>query len=158
MPSHNDLRSVKILSNLSDDMIEKIGDHTSIMQFKKGQYIFKERDCAEYLYGVIEGKVGLEINVQTGQPFIVKCIFPGKVFGISSVVDTEKRATICHAKALDDTKVFRWKGSDLEALFETDYEQGYLFMQKVGKILKTRLEFQRVQLVEGLYNEQCQTA
>lgn len=73
-------------------------------------------------------------------------------------MDSEKRATICHAKALENCKVFRIKGGDLEALFDLNSDQGYIFMRNVGKILKTRLEFQRVQLVEGLYNEQLRSA
>jgi len=88
---------------------------------------------------------------------LIKCIYPGKVFGISSVVDTDRRATICHAKALEDSTIFRFKGEDLEALFNLNFEQGYIFMRNVGKVLKTRLEIQRVQLVEGLYNDRLET-
>ena len=154
MSMQHDLRSVLMLTGLSDETLEKIDKITTVLSYDKGKYIFKERDRAEYLYAVIEGRVCLEITINSDCPFIVKCIYPGKVFGISSVVDTDKRATICHAKAVEDTKVFCWKGADLEAIFEQDYRQGYIFMRSVGKILKNRLEVQRVQLVEGLYNDQ----
>lgn len=158
MLKQHDLKSIKILSRLSEEMLEKIEKITAVVSYGKDQHIFKEREHAESLYAVIEGRVGLEISLNSGAPFLVKCIYPGKAFGISSVVDSEKRATICHARALEHTIVYRWKGSDLEALFKQDFEQGYHFMRSVGKILKTRLEFQRVQLVEGLYNEQLKSA
>jgi len=154
MSMQHDLKSVIIFSAMNDETIKKIEKLTTILSYDKDRYIFKERDRAEYLYAVIEGRVCLEININSDRPFIVKCVYPGKVFGISSVVDTDKRATICHAKAVENTKVFRWKGADLEAIFEQDYQQGYIFMRSVGKILKNRLEVQRVQLVEGLYNDQ----
>ena len=147
-----------MFDGLSDEIIKKIEEITSVVSYGEGDYIFKERDHAEYLYFVIEGKIGLEINVHSQLTFMIKCIFPGKAFGISAVVDAEKRATVCHAKALEDAKAFRIKGDDLEALFNLDYEQGYIFMRNVGKVLKTRLEIQRVQLVQGLYNEQLSSA
>ena len=150
----NDLRSAEMFAGLSDEIIKKIEEITSVVSYGEGDYIFKERDHAEYLYLVIEGKIGLEINVHSQLTFLIKCIFPGKAFGISAVVDAEKRATVCHAKALEDAKVFRIKGDDLEALFNLNHEQGYIFMRNVGKVLKNRLEIQRVQLVQGLYNEQ----
>jgi CRP-like cAMP-binding protein len=154
MSTQHDLKSVLMLTPLNDETLKKIDKITTVLSYDKGRYIFKERDRAEYLYAVIQGRVCLEININSDCPFIVKCIYPGKAFGISSVVDTEKRATVCHAKAVEPTKVFRWKGADLEAIFEQDYQQGYVFMRTVGKILKNRLEVQRVQLVEGLYNDQ----
>lgn len=154
MSLQHNLKSVIMLAGLKDEILEKIDKITTVLSYDKGNYIFKERDRAEHLYAVIEGRVCLEITVNSDCPFIVKCVYPGKVFGISAVVDTDKRATVCHAKAVENTKVFRWKGTELEAIFEGDYHQGYIFMQTVGKVLKNRLEVQRVQLVEGLYNDQ----
>lgn len=149
----SDLKSAKMFNGLSENTLKKIEEITSVISYSKGSYIFKERDHAEYLYSVVEGRVGLEININSQVPYMIKCIYPGKAFGISAVVDTEKRATICHAKAVENSKVLRTKGIDLETLFNHDYEQGYIFMRNVGKVLKVRLEIQRVQLVEGLYNE-----
>lgn len=155
---HHDLKSAKMFSNLSDDILKKIEEITVVESYPKGRYIFKERDHAENLYSIIAGKIGLEINLISRHPFLIKCLYPGEVFGISSVVDTKRRATVCHARALEDAKVFRMRGMDLEALFNFNFEQGYIFMRNVGEVLKNRLEIQRVQLVEGLYNEQLKSA
>lgn len=154
MSLQHSLKSVHMLNGLNEKTLEKIEKITTVLSYEKGNYIFKERDRAEYLYAVIEGRVCLEITINSDCPFIVKCIYPGKVFGISAVVDTDKRATVCHAKAVENTRVLRWKGTDLETIFEEDYRQGYIFVRNVGKVLKNRLEVQRVQLVEGLYNDQ----
>ena len=152
------LRAVSILSGLSEEMLHQIRLMTSVISYPQGSYLFKERDKARFLFAVIKGKVGLEITCNSSLPCIVQRIYPNKVFGISSVADTRKRATVCHAKALEATEVFRWRGRDLASLFESDYEQAYIFMRNVCKVLKNRLEIQRVQFIEGIYGERLKSA
>lgn len=152
------LRHINILSGLSEEALQKIRSISSIITYPKGSYIFKERQKARYLFAVIKGKVGLEVNCNSSQPCIVKHIYPNKVFGISSVTDTQKRATVCHAKALETTEVVRWSGRDMEALFETDYDQAFIFMRNVCKVLKNRLMIQRTQMAKKIYSDQAKSA
>jgi CRP-like cAMP-binding protein len=154
----NDLRSVKILWNLSDAMLEKIKSITVIKKFKKNDYILKEGDYAEFLYAVIDGKVVLEIKIHDDHPIRIKDISRDRSFGISSVADADNRTYIADARAIEDTTVFCWKSSDLEKLFFQDYEMGFLFMRNVGKILKNRLVAKRAQLSQELSAARYQTA
>ena len=68
-------KSAEMFAGLSDEIIKKIEEITSVISYGKGDYIFKKRDDAEYLYFVIEGKIGLEINVHSQLAFLIKCIF-----------------------------------------------------------------------------------
>lgn len=153
-----DLKSVKILSNLSDAMLEKLKPITVLKKYKKDEYILKEGDYAECLYSVVKGKVALEVDVHAANPVRVKDITENKSFGISSVADTENRTYIADARVVEDTTVFCWKSSDLEKLFYQDYQMGFLFMRNVGKVLKTRLECKRVQLGQELSGAHYQSA
>lgn len=45
----------------------------------------------ENLYAVIEGRVCLEITLNSDCPFIVECICPGKVLGLCAAVDSDQR-------------------------------------------------------------------
>ncbi len=146
----NDLRSVKILSNLSDAMLQKIKSITVVKKFKKNDYILKEGEYAEFLYAVVDGKVVLEVKIHSDHPIRIKDISRDRSFGISSVADTDNRTYIADARAVEDTTVFCWKSSDLEKLFYQDYEMGFLFMRNVGKILKNRLVAKRTQLGQAL--------
>ena len=154
----NELRSVRILSNLNDAMLKKIKSVTVVKKFKKNEYILKEGDYAEFLYAIADGKVVLEVNIQPDHPIRIKDISKDRSFGISSVADSDNRTYIADVKAIEDTTVFCWKSSDLEKLFYQDYEMGFLFMRNVGKILKNRLEVKRVQLGQELSAAQYQTA
>ena len=72
----------------------------------------------------------------------------GRTFGLSALVDTEEKKYTSSAKAMTDTKVFFWKATDLESLFNQDCELGLLFMRRIAKIVKTRLQIRNVQLID----------
>ena len=154
----SDMQSIKVLSDLKESKLKKIEKITSVATFKEGDYIFKENEYADHLFSVISGRVALELSINSSTRCRVKDVFPGETFGISSVVDTGMRAYIADGIAVQDSKTFRWKGSDLEKLFYEDYETGFFFMRNVGKILKNRLNYTRAQLVAGLYGDQKKSA
>ncbi|MBW1798533.1 MAG: Crp/Fnr family transcriptional regulator [Deltaproteobacteria bacterium] len=141
----NDLRSIVILSPLNDSMLEKLIKITSMQEYEAGRYIFKEGEYAEFLYAVLDGKVGLEVEKSVNKPIQISTIVRGFTFGFSALVDTEEKKYTTSAKALTDTKVFIWKGADLERLFYQDYEMGFLFMKRIAKLIKTRLQIKNVQ-------------
>ncbi len=147
----NDLKPVKVLSDFSESMLHKIMPITVLRHFDQNHSIFKEGEYAEHLFAVSVGKVSLEIDVHTDTPVRVKDILPGMSFGISSVVDTVRRTYISNARTLQESSVFCWKNNDLEKLFYSDYEFGFLFMRNIGRILKNRLQIKRAQLGQELY-------
>jgi CRP-like cAMP-binding protein len=157
MLNHPELLSVKELSNLTDLMLKKIDRLIVVKRFGEGDYIFREGDYAENLYALVTGKIGLEINLNTSTPCRIQDIHPGRFFGLSSVVDTENRRLIMQAKALVNSKVFCWKGSDLEKLFYEDFELGFKFMNSISKVLKRRMEAFMVQLADGAWSPLLQT-
>ncbi len=69
-------------------------------------------------------------------------------FGFSALVDTEEKNYTSSAKALTDVKLYNWKAADLEALFSQDFEMGFLFMKRIAKITKTRLQIRNIQLLD----------
>ncbi|MBI5551918.1 MAG: cyclic nucleotide-binding domain-containing protein [Desulfobacterales bacterium] len=158
MLNHPELLSVREMSNLTDVMLKKIDRLILIKQYGEGDYIFREGDYAECLYAVVTGKIGLEVNLNATTPCRILDVPPGRLFGLSSVVDTENRRSIMQAKALVNSKVFCWKGSDLEKLFYEDYELGFKFMSSISKILKRRMEASMVQLADGAWSPLLQTA
>lgn len=142
----NDLRSLNIFANCDENRLKKLTEITFVRRFKKDQYIFRDGQYADLLFALVEGRVSLEVSINSSQPYRIKDVHPGKVFGISSIVDTEKRKYIADARALQDSKAFCWNSSALEKLFYADYELGFVFMRSVSKILKERLENKRMQL------------
>ncbi len=144
----NDLKSIIMLSYLKDSMLEKLAKITLIREYSAGDIIFKEGDDATHIYSVIEGKVGLEVMKDRSTPVLINTICENRTFGFSAVVETEEKKYITTAKAYMRTRLFAWKGEDLRALFQQDCEMGFLFMQRIAKIIKTRLQIRTVQFLD----------
>ena len=148
MFSIDDLKSINMLSSLSDSMLENLATITSINEYRAGDYIFNEGDDAKSLYSVIDGKVGLDIEKNSSTRILIDNITSGMMLGFSALVDTEEKSYTTSAKALTDTKLFTWKTEDLETLFSQDYETGFLFMKGIAKIVKTRLQIRNIQFLD----------
>jgi CRP-like cAMP-binding protein len=142
------MKSIILLSHLTDTMLENLADITMTAEYKAGDYIFREGTYARYLYAIVHGKVGLELEKTINAPVMMDTIGRGRTIGFSALVDTEQKKYTTHARALEDTKLFVWDANELEMLFYKDYEMGYLFMKRIAKIAKTRLQIRNVQFLD----------
>ena len=148
MVNLDELKSIILLSHLTDPMLEKLTDITMTAEYKAGDYIFKEGEYARYLYAIIDGKVGLELEKTANTTVLIDTVGRGRTLGFSALVDTEQKKYTPHAKAMTDTKMFLWDVAELEQLFYQDYEMGFLFMKRIAKIVKSRLQIRDVQFLD----------
>ena len=111
----DDLKSIIMLSHLTDTMLEKITKVTLVTKVDAGKYIFKEGDYASHLYAVLEGKVALELEKTAGNVIMMDAISRGYSFGFSSLVDTEQKKYISYAKALTDTTLLFFERANILA-------------------------------------------
>lgn len=144
----NGLKSIILLSYLNDSMLENLLKITNMNEYRAGDYIFNEGDEAESLYAVIDGKVGLEMEKNSSTRILIDNITQGMMLGFSALVDTEEKSYTTSARVLTDTKLFAWKAEDLETLFSQDYKMGFLFIKRIAKIVKTRLQIRNVQFLD----------
>ncbi|MEJ2363090.1 MAG: Crp/Fnr family transcriptional regulator [Deltaproteobacteria bacterium] len=148
MITSDDLKSIIMLSYLRDSMLNKLAEVTMTAKYSAGDYIFREGDYARYLYAIVDGKIGLELEKIANNPILIDTIGRGHTFGVSALVDTAQKKYLEHARAIADTEVFVWDNTELEILFQQDYEMGYLFMKRIAMITKTRMETRAVQLID----------
>ena len=142
------LKSIILLNYLKDSMFDELLSVTSIKEYRAGDYIFKEGDDAKNLYAVIEGEVVLELEKNSSTRVFIQDIINGMTFGFSALVETEVKNYTSSAKAITDIKLYIWKAADLEVLFSKNYEMGFLFMKRITKIIKTRLQTRNIQLLD----------
>jgi CRP/FNR family cyclic AMP-dependent transcriptional regulator len=148
MPDLNGLKKIKQLIYLNDSMLENLATITNIIEYKAGDYIFKEGDDAKILYAVIDGKVGLEMEKNSSTRILIDTIIQGMMLGFSALVDTEEKSYTTSARVLTDTKLYAWRAEDLETLFSQNCEMGFLFMKRIATIVKTRLQIRNVQFLD----------
>jgi len=148
MVNYIDLKSIIMLNYFKDSMLDKLSNITNIEEYRSGDYIFNEGEDAKNLYALIEGKVRLEIDKKYTTRISINDITQSMVFGFSALVDTEKKAYTTYAKAITDVKLYKWEVTDLETLFNQDFEMGFLFMKEIAKIIKTRLQIRNIQFLD----------
>jgi CRP/FNR family cyclic AMP-dependent transcriptional regulator len=148
MADLTELKSIKLLNYLNDSMLENLLKITDIIEYKAGDYIFKEGNQAKNIYAVIAGKVGLEMDKSSSTRILIDNITQGMMLGFSALVDTEEKKYTTSARVFTDTRLFVWKAEALEALFSRNYEMGFLFMKRIAKIVKTRLQIRNVQFLD----------
>ena len=148
MVNYNDLKSIIMLNYLKDSMLDKLSSITSIEEYRSGYYIFNEGEDAKNLYALIEGKVRLEIDTKYSTRIFINDITQSMIFGFSALVETEKKNYTTYAKAITDVKLYKWEATDLETLFNQDFEMGFLFMKVIAKIIKTRPQIRNVQFLD----------
>ena len=147
MVNYNDLKSIIMLDYLKDSMLDKLSSITGMEEYRSGDYIFNEGENAKNLYALIEGKVRLEIDTKYATRIFINDITQSMIFGFSALVDTEKKNYTTYAKAITDVKLYKWEATDLEALFNEDFEMGFMFMKVIAKIIKTRPQIRDVQFL-----------
>jgi CRP-like cAMP-binding protein len=144
----SDLKGIILLSHLTDPMLKKIQTITNVRDYVAGEYVYKAGEYAEHLFAVVDGRVGLELEKTASNLVRITEITRGMTFGLPSLVDMERKRYLIYAKVLVNTKVFAWRGADLEKLFFEDFEMGFYFMRRIAKILNTRLETTYAQIAE----------
>ena len=146
MVNAEEIKDIVLLTHLNDEMLRKVAELATIVEVKAQAYVFKEGDYAENLYSVLEGKVALEVENAVNKTVRIKDIERYKTFGISSLVDTDEKRCISHARAMTDTRLVCWKAADLDKLFHHDYDLGLIFMKRITTVLKDRLQIKVAQL------------
>ena len=89
----------------------------------------------------------LEIDTKYATRIFINDITQSMIFGFSALVDTEKKNYTTYAKAITDVKLYKWEATDLETLFNQDFEMGFMFMKVIAKIIKTRPQIGNVQFL-----------
>jgi CRP-like cAMP-binding protein len=144
----SNLKAIIMLSHLTDPMLKKLEEVTLIKKYGEKEDVFQEGEYAEHLFAVIEGRVSRELAKTSSRRIAYLEVTKGMTFGLSSLVDSENRKYIGFAKALVPTRVFAWRGADLEKLFVQDYEMGFLVMKRAANILNKRMETAFAQFVD----------
>ena len=98
------LKRVPVFAACSEEQLHFIADRTRLMEYKKGEYIFREGDKAEAFYIVSSGR--LRIFSQTdGQEKTLATLHNSDFFGEMALLVGEVRSAT--AQALNDTLVLQ---------------------------------------------------
>jgi CRP-like cAMP-binding protein len=126
--------------------IELIAGCASNMQFRPGEFLFREGEDAHAFYVIRHGKVTVETFVPGRGPITLQTVGPGDVIGWSWLFPPYKWNF--DARALDITRATTFDGKCLRAKCDEDHSLGYVLMERFAHIIMDRLQATRVQLLD----------
>ncbi len=151
MVSIENLRDVVILNRLTDQMLEKFQPHIDVLHYDEEDIIFREGDPADRFYFLKFGKILLEKKISEKISFAIGAIKPGYSFGWSAMLK-EAPGYTTRTVCAEPCEVYSLRSTKLQSLVHDEPELGFLFMQRLLWVVKSRLDHRTSQFVTVLRN------
>jgi CRP-like cAMP-binding protein/1-acyl-sn-glycerol-3-phosphate acyltransferase len=145
-----------LFEGLESRLLDWLSQQALIRRFAPNDELFRQDGVADYLYLLVDGRVGFSYCDSAGE----RCVFlralegVGDPIGWSALVDPRRYRT--SAFALDPTHVVALPSQPLEKLCEQEPDFGLRIMRRVLHAISSRLRFTRVRLVARRYGEEAQ--
>jgi CRP-like cAMP-binding protein len=111
-----------------------------------GETVFREGNCDNALYLILEGLVALEISVPQRGRVRIATIGPGELFGWSSLFYDKPKTAL--ASVLEPTRALAFNAARLREQSESDAGFGYRLTRVVLRVVSDRLKATRAQLID----------
>ena len=138
MVSMEDIKTIYLLADLTEQIREKMSSMTELRQFKEREVIYEEGDKAENFYMLKRGKILLEVEVSKQIIISLGSIKSGYSFGWSALIPGSNHTS--YAVCTEPCDVLITPGKKFLDLLNEDHAMGFVFMDGVMKILKNRLD------------------
>ena len=138
MAVKEDLKSIYLLENLTDPMLERILPIIEPLQFDEREVVFEEGERADNFYMLKRGKILLEVEISESIIISLGSIKSGYSFGWSALLPGSFHTS--YAVCTETCEVFAIPGQQFLDLLNEDDTMGYRVMEFVAKILKNRLD------------------
>jgi|GEM_PF-405161 len=133
------------LAGMNRRQLALLTDCAMVVQFKKGQVIFREGDIANRFYLIESGKVILESSGALGDPVVIDTIGAGDLLGWSWIFPPY----VWHftARAAEPVAAIFFYGTILREYCERDHSLGYELFKRMGAVMIKRLQAAREKMV-----------
>lgn len=140
------LQSHTFFKGLEPHDIQLVAGCASNVQFRPGEFIFREGGQADAFYVIKQGKVTVETFVPGRGPITLQTVVPGDVIGWSWLFPPYH--WIFDARALDLTSAVKLEAHCLRKLCDDDHDLGYILMERFAHVIMDRLQATRMQLLD----------
>jgi CRP-like cAMP-binding protein len=131
---------------LEPHLVDKVADLATVVDFRAGTWIARSGTDAGTFHAVIGGRAGVELSAADREPLLVATVHPGEVIGWSWFV--EPHQWHFDVLALDDLRTVAVEGQLLRDACAADHELGYQLSRRLTRVVASRLEATRHQLVD----------
>jgi CRP-like cAMP-binding protein len=158
------IRRYPFFAGLNHDYVGTLAKLADELSVDAGHCFFREGDELKKLYLVVEGAVGLVIQVPdreaeqplagqltgklTTKDITVSTVGTGGVFGWSALIPSHEATA--GAKALTPCRAIALDCENLRPIFEEDRNLAYLMTLKAAQIVRGRLRDLRIETLAGI--------
>lgn len=137
------LDKISIFGGLTESHLYQIFKRLMLVRYHAGDVIFREGDCASYVYIVMHGKVNLGFDV-AGQARLKAILEPGTCFGETSVIGIQPHSAT--ATAVEKTDLLVLSGAALDEMYQSDKELFAMLILNIARESCRRLSKTNQQL------------
>jgi len=145
------LQRMPVFGALRQDTLQFLLEQARVKAVPAGQYFFREKDPADFLYVLETGRVAVIKAWKDGE-FELRELGRGDCFGEMALMDFFPRSA--SVRALADCEAIALGPTDLLRLFERDAEQFALIQMNMGREVSRRLRESDEQLFRARMAEQ----
>lgn len=121
---------LSIFKDLNPETITFLEKKLIIKEYKKGEFIFFEKDQVEKIYIIVSGRVSIHKYTQKAQKKIMYILGSGEI--INEVIFDNLPASI-NAEIFEDTAVLEYFAKDFKKIMEKDFKLTYRIIQSSGR-------------------------
>lgn len=137
MVTPDELKGQVLLEDLDEKELNKIGGIIKRISYKKGEYIFKEKEDTRGIYLIHSGRVEISKTTPDGWKQTLAVLTPGHFFGELSII--EKRLHDANAIAIEEAEILLIRKEDFEKMENEDLMLASRIMKKLILVLSKNL-------------------
>ncbi len=150
MISRDELKRIVMLGYFKEEMLDRLSLTVDVLNFSEREYVFRQGDVADRFYMLRRGKILFEQRISKTMTVAMGSVKPGYSFGWSSMLDV--RFYSSDAVCAEPSEVFSVRGHKLKHLIDTDHSMGYIFSQRLLRVMKSRLDHRTEQFMRVIRN------
>ncbi len=130
------LQSMPIFGGIRSDTLAFLLGHSGQVDIGKNSYFYHEKDTAQSLFVLEQGKV-LLLKAWQGEDYILKEVCPGNCFGEVALMDLQPRNT--SSLAIDNCSAIEISDEALYKLYKREIEQFTIIRMNMAREVCRRL-------------------
>lgn len=144
------LKEQVLLEDLNDNELEKIAAIAQILEFKKGESLFTEKEKTKGLYLIKSGKVEISKLTSDGWRQTLAALSQGHFFGELSIL--ENRQHEAAAVASESTVIILLTKEGFEKLEKEDSAVAFKIIKKIALVMCKNLRRMNDKFLNALIN------
>lgn len=125
--------SIEILKDLRKEHVSLLANSCNIIELKKGELLFSEREIVDNIYIVLNGKITLYRLSEIGQKRIIYILNKGEV--INEVIFDGLPASI-NCEGFEDGKILSFNKESFVKVMEEDFEFTRAILYSMGRKIR----------------------